>query len=60
MSSNDAAIVKAGVEAAMKPVVDVIDKIVGPAAEELGHTLQDTVRVFRLQRRVPHSIRCLD
>jgi hypothetical protein len=50
---NDAAdLVKAGVEAAMKPVSEVIEKIAGPAAEELGLTIQDTVKVFRLKRQI--------
>ena len=45
-------LVKAGVEAAMKPFADLLDKLAGPAAEEIGLTLRDHVRVFRLKREV--------
>lgn len=45
-------LVKAGVEAAMKPFADLLDKLAGPAAEEIGLTLRDHVRVFRLKRQV--------
>lgn len=45
-------LVKAGVEAALKPFVDLLEKIAGPAAEEIGLTLKDHVRVFRLKRQV--------
>src|SRR6202451_2399318 len=45
-------LVKAGVEAALKPFADLLDKLAGPAAEEIGLTLKDHVRVFRLKRQV--------
>jgi len=45
-------LVKAGVEAALKPFADLLDKIAGPGLEELGLTLKDHVRVFRLGRQV--------
>ena len=45
-------LVKAGVEAAMKPFADLLDKLAGPAAEEIGLTLRDHVRVFRIRRQV--------
>jgi Abortive infection alpha len=45
-------LVKAGVEAAMKPFADLLDKLAGPAAEEIGLTLKDHVRVFRLKRQI--------
>ncbi|HZU32611.1 MAG TPA: Abi-alpha family protein [Candidatus Angelobacter sp.] len=45
-------LVKAGVEAALKPFADLLDKLAGPAAEEIGLTIKDHVQVFRLKRRV--------
>ncbi|HEY3769832.1 MAG TPA: Abi-alpha family protein [Candidatus Angelobacter sp.] len=45
-------LVKAGVEAALKPFADLLDKLAGPAAEEIGLTLKDHVRVFRMKRQV--------
>ena len=47
---NDLA--KAGAEAAMQPFAELIQKIAGPAAEEIGLTLRDHVRFFRMKRRV--------
>ena len=59
MMNDGAELVKAGVEAVLKPVTDLIDKIAGPAAEELGLTIQDQVRVFRfrLQLRLWHEVK---
>jgi hypothetical protein len=45
-------LVKAGVEAALKPFADLLEKLAGPAAEEIGLTLKDHVRVFRLNRQL--------
>ena len=45
-------LVKAGVEAALKPFADLLEKLAGPAAEEIGLTLKDHVRVFRLKRQI--------
>ena len=45
-------LVKAGVEAALKPFADMLEKIAGPAAEEFGLTLKDHVRVFRFKRQL--------
>jgi len=42
----------AGLDAALKPFSDLIMKIAGPAADEIGLTLQDHVRVFRLKRQL--------
>jgi len=39
-------------DAALKPLTDLIMKMAGPAAEEIGLTLQDHVRVFRLKRQL--------
>ena len=35
------------VEKLADPVVDIIKKVAGPAAEEIGLTLQDSIRVYR-------------
>ena len=45
-------LVKAGVEAALEPFADLLEKIAGPAAQEIGLTLKDHVRVFRLGRQI--------
>lgn len=45
-------IVKAGFDAALRPFSDLIMKIAGPAADEIGLTLQDHVKVFRLKRQL--------
>jgi len=45
-------LVKAGFEVVFKPFMDLIEKLAGPAAEEIGRTLQDRVKVFRLQRQL--------
>src|SRR5258708_2520216 len=44
--------VKAGVEAALKPFADLLEKLAGPAAEEIGLTFKDYVRVFRFKRQL--------
>lgn len=49
---SEADLVKAGIDAVLRPFTDLIMKIAGPAAEELGLTLQDHLKVFRLKRRV--------
>lgn len=43
---------KAGFEAAMAPFAEMLQKIGGPAAEEIGLCLQDHVKVFRLKRQI--------
>jgi hypothetical protein len=45
-------LIKAGVEAALKPFADLLEKLAGPAAEEIGFTLQDHFRASRLRRQV--------
>lgn len=52
MMNDGAEMVKAGVEAMMRPIADIVDKIAGPGAEELGLTFQDHIRVFRFKRQV--------
>jgi hypothetical protein len=39
------------VEKLADPVVDIIKKVAGPAAEEIGLTIQDSVRVYRAKRQ---------
>jgi hypothetical protein len=50
--SSDFDIAKAGAEALMRPFSDLIDKVAGPGAEELGLALKDRIQVFRLQRQL--------
>ena len=49
---DEVEVVKAGVEAALKPLADLLDKIAGPAAEELGLTLKDHARAWRFRRQI--------
>jgi hypothetical protein len=52
--SDEDDLVKAGVEGAVggivAPFADLLNKLVGPAAEALGLTLRDQVQFFRLKR----------
>src|SRR5260370_28411693 len=50
--SSDLDIAKAGADAIMRPFSDLIDKLAGPAAEELGLALKDRIEVLRFQRQV--------
>lgn len=50
--SDEDKLVKAGVEAFLKPVSDLIEKIAGPASEEIGLTLRDHIKVFRFKRQL--------
>jgi hypothetical protein len=54
--ADDADLVKAGVqgmvEGALAPFSDLLRKLAGPGAEELGLTIQDSVLVFRMRRQV--------
>jgi hypothetical protein len=43
---------RATADAAFAPVADFIRQLAGPAAEELGLTLRDHVRVFRFERQL--------
>lgn len=45
-------LVKAGAEGMMKPIADLLDRLAGPAAEEIGLTLRDSVRVWRAGRQL--------
>jgi hypothetical protein len=50
--TDEDSLVKSGFEAVMKPISDLIEKIAGPAAEELGLTFQDSIRVYRAKRQL--------
>jgi|ERR1700723_787754 len=56
MSSNDVnalvAALKATMEVAFEPVKDLVQKVAGPAAEEIGLTLRDHVRQFRFKGEI--------
>jgi hypothetical protein len=43
-------LVKVGVEGALKPFADLLDKLAGPMATEIGQTFGDAARVFRFKR----------
>jgi hypothetical protein len=45
-------LVKAGFEVVFKPFAELIEKLAGPAAEEIGLTMKDHVRVFRMKRQL--------
>jgi hypothetical protein len=46
------AAVKATIEAALKPIEDIVKTIAGPAADELGLVLRDKVREYRFKRQI--------
>jgi hypothetical protein len=45
-------LVKVGAEAFFKPFSDLIEKLAGPLAQEVGETFGDAARVFRFKRAV--------
>lgn len=49
---SDYEMVKAGAEAAMQPFADLIEKMAGQPAEEIGLMLRDHVKAFRLKRQI--------
>jgi hypothetical protein len=53
---DDADLIKAGaqgiVEGALAPFADLLRKLAEPGVQELGLTIQDSVRVFRMKRQV--------
>src|SRR6266536_6242382 len=50
--SSESELIKATVEAAIEPFRDLIRKLAGPAFEEIGLTLQDSVKVWRFKRLI--------
>lgn len=49
---TDPEMVKAGLDAALAPVRDTFNRLLGPVADELGGILADPVRVFRFRQSV--------
>src|ERR1035437_1006818 len=39
------------VEKATEPIADLVKRLAGPAADEIGLTLQDSVKVYRAKRQ---------
>ena len=52
MSTDEKDLVKAAIEPLVKPIADLVDKLAGPMATEIGSTLGDTARVYRFKRAV--------
>ena len=52
MAPEEKEIVKAGMEAAFAPVKDILNRLLGPIADELSGLVADPLRVYRLQRSV--------
>lgn len=48
---NDVLGVGKVVEKAIDPITDIVKKMAGPAAEEIGLTLRDSVKVYRAKRQ---------
>jgi hypothetical protein len=49
---NAAVVIKTGVEQLFVPLHQLLDKLLGPAATEVGLGLGDSVKVWRLKRQV--------
>ena len=52
MPVDEKDIVKAGADAVMAPLKDLLSRLLGPFADEIGGLFADPVRVFRLRRSV--------
>jgi len=50
MADTGGEIVKAVLDKTIGPVMDLVTKIAGPAAEEIGYTLQDRIKFFRARQ----------
>src|SRR5260370_5123853 len=50
MDENEKELLKMGVDAAVAPVKDVINRLFGPFADQLGGLIADPIRVLRYQR----------
>jgi hypothetical protein len=48
---SDALGIGKAVEKLMDPVTELVKKLAGPAAEEVGMSLQDSVKVWRAKRQ---------
>lgn len=49
---NAALVIKTGVEQMFVPLHELLDKLLGPAATEVGLSLGDSVKVWRLKRQI--------
>ena len=45
------------VEKLADPVIELLQKVAGPAAEEIGLTMKDSVHVYRVRRTGSHRIK---
>ena len=50
--SEATGLVRVAAEKLLEPINDLIQKLAGPAAEEVGLTLRDSVRIYRLGRQI--------
>jgi hypothetical protein len=50
MPEDESELVKAGIEVAVKPFADLLDKLAGPLATEIGQTFGDAARFYRFKR----------
>ena len=48
----EAALAKTGISAACEAAKEFLQKIAGPAAEEVGLLLQDKVRIYRFRNQL--------
>src|ERR1019366_4458525 len=51
MTSDEREVVKAGAEAALRPFSNLIEKLFGGAAEQIGGMWEDSLRVKRAERQ---------
>lgn len=49
---NAALVIKAGIEQMFAPLQRLLDQLLGPAATEVGLTLSDSLKVWRLKRQL--------
>lgn len=53
MSDDDSAsLIKAGIEQLMRPIQELLDKLLGPAATAVGDSLGDSAKVWRFKRQL--------
>jgi hypothetical protein len=50
--ADETDLVTSTVEVIVKPIADLIQKLAGSAAEEIGLTLQDSIKVYRAKRQI--------
>jgi hypothetical protein len=51
---NDGSLIKAGIEQLMRPIQELLDKLLGPAATAVGDSLGDSAKVWRFKRQLRH------